>query len=170
VIAVRIEYFHASVYGNGAQVAEEFKRLMAVRGVEVNVRRMKDSKPKEMPAADLYIFSSPGRMGKPPWGVRRFLKKLNLPAGTRYALLTTEGAPEPDRKTGKMPTEEEQARWQRMRPIMNEILQGKGLVKVAEGRVFVTGMKGPLETGWQAKVEGFVAQISSGLDEKRVLG
>ena len=170
MIAVRIEYFHASVYGNGAQVAEEFKRLMAVRGVEVNVRRMKDSKPKEMPAADLYIFSSPGRMGKPPWGVRRFLKKLNLPAGTRYALLTTEGAPEPDRKTGKMPTEEEQARWQRMRPIMNEILQGKGLVKVAEGRVFVTGMKGPLETGWQAKVEGFVAQISSGLDEKRVLG
>lgn len=170
MIAVRIEYFHASVYGNGAQVAEEFKRLMAVRGVEVNVRRMKDSKPKEMPAADLYIFSSPGRMGKPPWGVRRFLKKLNLPAGTRYALLTTEGAPEPDRKTGKMPTEEEQARWPRMRPIMNEILQGKGLVKVAEGRVFVTGMKGPLETGWQAKVEGFAAQISSGQDEKRVLG
>jgi hypothetical protein len=167
---MRIEYFHASVYGNGATVAGEFKRLMAAKGVEVNVRRMKDSKPKEMPPADLYIFSSPGRMGKPPWGVRRFLKKLNLPAGTRYALLTTEGAPEPDRKTGKMPTEEEQARWQRMRPIMNEILQGKGLVKVAEGRVFVTGMKGPLETGWQAKVEGFVAQISSGLDEKRVLG
>jgi len=30
---------------------------------------------------------------------------------------------------------------------------------VAEGNVFVTGMKGPLEEGWQKKVETFAAQI-----------
>jgi menaquinone-dependent protoporphyrinogen IX oxidase len=166
---MRIEYFHASVYGNGAQVAEEFKRQMAARGVEVNVRRMKDSKPNEMPPADLYVFSSPGRMGKPPWGVRRFLKKVVLPSGTRYALFTTEGAPQPDKKTGKMPTPEEMARWQHMRPIMTEILSGKSLVKVAEGRVYVTGLKGPLEEGWQGKVEGFAAQVISGPGEKRIL-
>jgi multimeric flavodoxin WrbA len=157
--AMKIEYFHASKYGNGAKVAEEFKKLMAAKGVTVNVHHIRDAKPKEMPPADLYLFSSPGRMGKPIWGMRRFLKKVKLPSGTKYAILTTEAAPQPDKKTGRMPTEEERAKWQRIIPIMNETLQKKGLVKVAEGKIFVTGLKGPLEEGWQKKVESFISQI-----------
>ena len=94
-------------------------------------------------------------MGRPIRGMRRFLKKVQLPAGTRYALLTTEMAPKPDKKTGRMPTEEELARWQRVRPLMNEALQGKGLVHVAEDKVHVTGLKGPLEDGWEEKVGAF---------------
>jgi hypothetical protein len=160
-VAMRIEYFHASKYGNGAMVADEFKRQMATRGIAVNVHHIKDARPKEMPPADLYLFSSPGRIGKPIGGMRRFLRKAKLPPGTRYAILTTEGAPQPNKKTGRMPTEEEQARWQRVRPIMNEILEGKGLVRVAEGRVLVTGMRGPLEEGWKGKVEAFAALIPS---------
>ncbi len=154
-----IEYFHASKYGNGAVVAEEFKRQMATRGATVNVHHIRDAKPKEMPPADLYLFSSPGRMGRPLGGVRRFLKKARLPSGTKYAVLTTQGAPSPDKKTGQIPTEEEQARWQHIIPVMNEILQEKGMVKVAEGKVLVTGIKGPLEEGWQKKVEAFAARI-----------
>ena len=156
---MKIEYFHASKFGNGAMVAEEFKKLMAAKGVTVNVHHIRDARPKEMPPADLYLFSSPGRMGKPIGGMRRFLKKAKLPSGTKYAILTTEGAPQPDKKTGRMPTEEEQAKWQRIIPIMNEILQEKGLVKVAEGKILVTGLKGPLEEGWQKKVEAFASQI-----------
>jgi len=156
---VKIEYFHHSVHGNGALVAEEFKRLMAARGVTVNVHHAREVRPKELPPADLYLFSSPGRMGKPIGGMRRFLNKVELPAGTNYAILTTEAAPQPDRKTGRMPTEEEMARWQRVRPIINEILQGKGLVAVAEDKILVTQLKGPLEAGWQAKVEAFAARI-----------
>ena len=156
---MKIEYFHASKFGNGAKVAEEFKALMAAKGVMVNVHHVRDAEPKAMPPADLYLFSSPGRMGKPLGRARRFLKKVALPAGTKYALLTTEGAPRPDKKTGRMPSEEETARWQRVRPVMNEVLEAKGLVKVAEGKVLVTGMKGPLEEGWQKKVEDFAAQI-----------
>ena len=156
---MKIEYFHASKYGNGAMVAEEFKKLMAAKGVTVNVHHIRDARPNELMPADLYVFSSPGRIGKPIGSMRRFLKKVRLPPGTRYAILTTEGAPQPDKKTGKMPTEEELARWERVRPIMNELLQAKGLKKVAEGNVFVTGMKGPLEEGWQRKVETFAAQI-----------
>ncbi len=154
-----IEYLHASKYGNGALVAEEFKKLMAAGGVVVNVHHIRQAKPKEMPPADLYLFSSPGRMGKPIGRMRRFLKKLNLPPGTKYAILTTEGAPQPNKKTGRLPTEEETAKWQRVIPIMNEILQGKGLVKVAEGKVLVTAIKGPLEEGWQKKVEEFVSRL-----------
>jgi hypothetical protein len=140
-------------------VAEEFKKQMAARGVAVDVHHIKEARPREIPPADLYLFSSPGRMGKPIGRVRSFLKKAALPAGTRYAVLTTEGAPRPDKKTGRVPTDEELARWQRVIPIMNELLQAKGLVKVADGKVLVTRMKGPLEEGWQKKVEAFAARI-----------
>ena len=76
-----------------------------------------------------------------------------------YAVLTTEAAPKPDKKTGRVPSEEERAKWQRLIPIMNEILQSKGLVRVTDDKVLVTGLKGPLEAGWQAKVEAFVAKL-----------
>lgn len=158
---MKIDYYHASKYGNGAMVAEEFKRIAAPRGITVDIHHIRDANPKDMPPADLYIFSSPGRLGRPKGNARRFLNKVRLQPGSKYAVLTTQGAPQPAKKTGKMPTEEEQARWERIIPIMNELLQAKGLKKVAEGTVLVTGIKGPLEEGWQQKVEAFADQISS---------
>jgi multimeric flavodoxin WrbA len=156
---MKIEYFHASKYGNGAMVAEEFKKQMAAKGVTVSIHHIRDARPKEIPPADLYLLSSPGRMGKPIGSMRRFLKKAKFPSGAKYAILTTEGAPRPDKKTGVIPTEEERAKWQRVIPIMNQILQEKGMVRVTEDKVFVTGMKGPLQEGWQEKVEAFASQI-----------
>jgi hypothetical protein len=99
-------------------------------------------------------------MGKPIRGMRRFLKDLRLPAGTPYAILTTEMAPKPDAKTGRMPTEEEICRFQRVRPIMHELLHGEGLVDVDEEKVYVTDLKGPLEDGWREKVGVFAARIA----------
>ena len=159
---MRIEYVHASRFGNGEMVANEFKRQMAGREVFVDVHHLRDLDPSRLPGADLYLFSSPGRMGKPIRGMRRFLQAVELPVGARYALLTTEVAPKPDRKTGRMPTEEEMARWQRVRPIMQEILDAKGLVKVAEEKVYVTGLKGPLEEAWRDKVTAYVAALPLG--------
>ena len=163
---MKIEYLHASKFGNGAAVAAEFTTRMAARGVTVEVHHIREVKPAELSQADLYVFSSPGRMGKPIGGMRRFLKKVKLPAGTPYAVLTTELAPEPDKKTGRMPTEDELARWQRVRPIMNEILEGKGLVHLAGDTIHVTGMKGPLEPGWREKVESFAALIATRAGER----
>ena len=42
---------------------------------------------------------------------------------------------------------------------MNEILQKKGLVSVTEGKIYVTGLKGPLEEGWQKKVEAYASRL-----------
>jgi len=64
IVAMKIEYFQASKYGNGAMVAAEFKNQMAGKGVTVNVHHIRDARPKETPPADLYLFSSPGRMVK----------------------------------------------------------------------------------------------------------
>jgi hypothetical protein len=128
-------------------------------GATVGVHHIRDIDPKSLPSADLYVFSSPGQWGKPIKRVRRFLGELDLPAGTKGAVLTTELAPRPDKKTGALPTEEEQAKWQRVRPIMNELLQGAGLIEVAEDRILVTEIKGPLEDGWEAKVQSFAELV-----------
>ena len=115
-----VAYLHASKFGNGAMVAAEFERLMALEGIRVEVRHIRDVEPHALMPADLYVFSSPGRMGKPIRRMRRFLAELNLPAGTKYAVFTTEMAPRPDKKTGLMPSDEERAQYQRVIPIMNE--------------------------------------------------
>jgi hypothetical protein len=135
---MKIEYYHASKYGNGAIVSEEFKKIMASKGVEVNVHHIRDAKPTELPLADIYIFSSPGRIGKPIRSMRHFLKNLRLSSETEYAILTTQVAPRPNKKTGKMPSDEETARWQRIVPLMDEQLQEKGLKKIADCVVYVT--------------------------------
>ena len=127
--------------------------------VTVSVQHIRDANPAALAQADLYVFSSPGRMGKPKGNVRRFLRKVSLEPGTRYAILTTQGAPKPDKKTGKMPTQEELDRWERVIPIMNELLEAKGLKEVAGEAVWVTGIKGPLEEGWQHKVAAFADQV-----------
>jgi hypothetical protein len=157
---VNIEYLHASKFGNGVKVAREFTEQMAARGVTVNVHHIRDVDPDALAAADLYLFSSPGRYGRPIREMRRFLNDVSLPGGTTYGLLTTEMSPKPDKKTGRMPTEEEICRYQHVRSNMNETLQGKGLVEVAEEKVYVTAIKGPLEDGWREKVMAFAALIA----------
>lgn len=156
---MRIEYYHASEYGNGVRVAEEFKKVAEATGVTVNLHHVRDVKPSEVPQADLYLFSSPGRFGKPIGGMRKFLKKANLAPGSRYAILITEMSPQPDKKTGELPSEEELGKCQQVIPRMNETLQAKGLKRVLDGKIYVTGIKGPLEDGWQRKVQAFVAQV-----------
>jgi sulfite reductase alpha subunit-like flavoprotein len=159
VLTVRIEYVHASKFGNGAAVAEEFRRVMAARGVEVEVHHVREADPRSMAPADLYVFSSPGRMGKPTRAVRRFLKTVRMPEGARYALLTTEMQPRPDKKTGRMPTEEEICRYQKVRPTMHELLGDRGFQSSGEECVYVTDLKGPLEEGWQHKVAAFADRV-----------
>ncbi|MDH4123740.1 MAG: hypothetical protein OEV21_06635 [Thermoplasmata archaeon] len=158
---MRIELYHASKFGNGAKVAEELRRVMEAHGHQLNTHHVKDANPKNLPPADLYIFGSPTRMGRPIGSMRRFIKKVPLPPGTKYAIFATHADEVPDKKTGKMPTEEELNRLRRTIPDLDEILREKGLVKVAD-KVFNVNpetMKGPLKEGWQEKVEVFTAQI-----------
>jgi multimeric flavodoxin WrbA len=126
------------------------------------VHHIKEAKPKELPPADLYIFGSPTRMGKPIGNMRRFIKKVNLPPKTKYAVFATHGDAAPDKKTGKMPTEEEMERWRKTIPFLDEVLKEQGLVKVADKKFYIIAdtMKGPLKEGWQENVKEFAAKIS----------
>lgn len=156
---MNIKYYHSSIYGNGAMVADEFKKQMDAKGVMVNIHNIRDVKPKEIPPADFYIFSSPGRFGKPPRNMQNFIKRVNLPPGTKYAVLVTELCPNPESSTERIPSEDKAGSCQKVLFIINQILGEKGLIKINEGKVFVTGIKGPLEEGWQKIVEEFASQI-----------
>lgn len=159
---MRVEIYHASKFGNGEKVAEELKRLLIAKGHQAEVHHIKQSRPKELAAGDLYIFGSPTRFGGPIGSMRRFAKKVSLPSGTRYAIFATHGDAVPDKKTGKLPTEEEMKRWRKTIPVLDEILKGKGLVKVAEKVFLVSGetLKGPLKPGWEAKAEEFASAVT----------
>jgi flavodoxin len=161
---MRIDIYHASKYGNGAKVADELGKLMAAEGNEVSVHHIDELGPRDVPPADLYVFGSPTHFGKAPGNIMRFLRKANLPSGARYAVFATCSATVPDKRTGRMPTEEEMKKLRRAIPMMDEQLKAKGLVKVAETLLFVRPdtMKGPLVDGWQEKVEEFARLIGSG--------
>lgn len=58
---MKIEYFRASKFGKGAHVAEEFRQQMAAKGVTAEVHHIREARPNQLPPADLYAFSSPGR-------------------------------------------------------------------------------------------------------------
>jgi len=136
---------------------------MESKGHQMNVNHIDEARPKDLPSADLFIFGSPTRFGRPIGSMRRFIKKVTLPPGTKYAIFATHADAVPDKKTGKMPTEEELNRWRRTIPDLDEILKGKGLVKVAD-RVFsvsADAMKGPLKEGWQERARDFAAAILS---------
>ena len=148
---VMIEIYHASKYGNGAEVAEELRRVLEAKGRQVSVHHIDEVRPRDVPPAELYIFGSPTRFGGPIGGMKRFLKKAALSPGSRYAVFATHGASVPDKKTSRTPTDEEMARLRRTIPIMDEILAERGLSKVGEQMFLVSGdqMRGHLLEGWQ---------------------
>ncbi len=55
---MKIEYFHASKFGNGATVAEEFGRIMSARHDVVSVQHIRDADPRDLAPADLYVRSA----------------------------------------------------------------------------------------------------------------
>jgi hypothetical protein len=77
---------------------------IAAKGMTVNVHQIREATPKEPPSAGPYMFSPPGCMGKPIGGMRRFLKKVEFPAGMPYVILTGRaGTPARTRRPGGCP-------------------------------------------------------------------
>lgn len=144
-------------------MAEELRRTMEEKGHQVVVHHIDQSNPKELPPADLYIFGSPTRFGGPIGSMKRFAKKASLPPGTKYAVFATHGDAVPDKKTGKLPTEEEINRWRKTIPTLDEILKEKGLVKVTDKVFLVSGdaLKGTLKEGWEGQAQEFASAILS---------
>lgn len=135
-----------SRYGNGRKCVEHLATTLQDLGHQTQELSMVDVAPKHVPEADLYIFSSPTRFGRPPGTVSRFLKRMSVGrAGLRYTLVATYLDP----KT-------------RALEIMERILTRKEMVKMIEGlKLRVEAFKGPLEDGHKTKIETFAYEISA---------
>jgi flavodoxin len=142
---MKIYIAYESKYGNGKKCVEHLQAFMSKKGHDVGISSVREIKPKSLPGADLYIFSSPTHIGGPPGKMKKFLKKLEIKQeGAKYALLTT--CLDPKTKTLQ---------------IMEELLQPTRMTKISDGiKIKVTGMKGPLEEGYQKKLEDFATEIA----------
>ncbi len=160
---MKIAVYYHTKYGNNKRIAERIGTDLKARGIDVDVHSIDEANPKSLPKADLYVFGTGTRMGKPVGAMRRFAKKASktLPDGTKYALVATHGKETPNKKTGMMPTPEEIQKYRRTLPIMTELM-GPGKVKVADLVVLIVyteGLKGEAEEGWEQKVDAFVAKL-----------
>jgi flavodoxin len=136
---------YESKFGNGKKVVDHLENTLKGKGHEVQVCLARETRPNALPQADLYIFHSPTHMGSPVGKIKKFLKKMEIPQNdAKYALTATHM--DPNATTVRK---------------MDAFLKSKGMTKVADGlQVMVKGMKGPLEEGWEQKIEAFASEIS----------
>ena len=123
---------------------EHTKTILSKKGHDVETGSIREINPDSLPNADLYIFSSPTQLGKPPRKMKKFIKKLEIKQeGAKYILMSTYMYPE-----------------SKTLQIMEELLQSKGMTKVSDGvSIKVNGIKGPLEEGYEEKIEEFTKKI-----------
>lgn len=140
---VCIAYY--SRFGNGKKCVEYVGETLKQKGHSVELFSVTGVRADSLPAADLYIFSSPTQIGNPPGKIKRFLKKLKLPsAAAKYALIST------------CADENNQ-----VIPKLSEILDNKGHQKAAAGvQIKVVGLKGPLEENYTQKLDYFIGELS----------
>jgi flavodoxin len=137
--------FYFSRYGNGKKAMEQLKGMIEERGSQADMFSVTAMDPKELPAADLYVFSSPteafGIAGK----MKSFLKKLDAPKGTKYALFNTHAMETP-----------------RALPKMEKLLFKKGMMLVAKANAQVggSGENVNLKDGFDEQLEYLAEQIA----------
>ena len=135
---------YESKFGNGKKLVKHIQTTISKKGHDVEAYSISETKPDSLPNADIYIFSSPTHIGGPPGKMKKFLKKLEInQEGAKYALMETYMYP-------KSKTLQK----------MEELLRPKGLTKVSDGvSLKVKSVKGPLEDGYEEKLEEFTKKI-----------
>lgn len=138
---MRIVIAYFSKFGNGKKAVNYLKDLLIQKGEIVQVLSIMDMKPKDLPPADFYIFSAPTQVGGVAGKMKRFLKKMSIPEGAKCGVLMTHASGKPALHK------------------MEKILTSKGAVKVVEADIKVLNMKGPLEEGYEQKLEEFAKKM-----------
>lgn len=135
---------YESKYGNGKKCVEYLQDTMSKTGHDVETFSVRETQPELLPQADIYVFSAPTQIGSPARKMKKFLKKLDIKQeGAKYALMTTYLNP-------KATTLQK----------MENFLQPIGMTKITDGlKIKVTGMKGPLEEGYEKKLDAFANDI-----------
>ena len=148
---MNVSIIYESKHGNGKQAMTYLENILRKKGYSVQLMSVHEIKPKSLPEADLYIFSAPNRMGKIIRSMRKFLEKIEIKnPKAQYIVVNTCLNPSSSQDKGL-----EQ---------MEEILREKNIPKLSEGlKLKVMAMKGPLEAGYEKKLDEFVQTIQTSL-------
>lgn len=144
---MNISIIYESKYGNGKKAMTYLETSLSKKGYSVQLMSVHEIKPKSIPEVDLYIFSAPNRMGKIIRSMRKFLEKIEIKnPKAQYIVVNTCLNPSSSQDKGL-----EQ---------MEEILRKKNISKLSEGlKLKVMAMKGPLESGYEKKIDELVLKI-----------
>ncbi len=144
---MNISIIYESKYGNGKKSMTYLETSLRKKGHSVQLMSVHEVKPKSLPEADLYIFSAPNRIGKIIRSMRKFLEKIEIKnSNTHFILINTCLDPSASIDRGL-----EQ---------MEEILSKKKISKLSDGlKLKVMTIKGPLESGYEKKLEDLALKI-----------
>ena len=146
---MKISIMYESKYGNGKEAMMRLESILQKKGYSVQHQSIHEIKPHNLPEADVYVFSAPNAFGKINRSMRKFLEKMEIKnQNIRYVLVNTCLNPSSSQDKGL-----EQ---------MEEILREKNIMKLTEGlKLKVMGIKGPLEAGYEKKLEELADKIQS---------
>jgi flavorubredoxin len=148
---MNINIIYESKYGNGKKAMTYLQDILRKKDFSVQLLSIHEVKPHSLPDSDLYIFSAPNAFGKIVRSMRKFLGKIEIKnQNAQYTLVNTCLNPSSDIDKGL-----EQ---------MDEILRTKNISKLSQGlKLKVMAIKGPLETGYEKKLDEFAQTIQSAL-------
>ena len=146
---MNISIIYESKYGNGKKAMTYLENLLSKKGYSVQLLSVHEIKPQSLPESDLYIFSAPNAFGKIVRSMRKFLEKIEIKnSSAQYILVNTCLNPSSSQDKGL-----EQ---------MEEILRTKNISKLSEGlKLKVMAIKGPLEAGYEKKIDALAQAIQS---------
>ena len=147
---MNINIIYESKYGNGKKAMMYLENILKKIGYSVQLISVHEAKPQSLPASDLYIFSAPNMFGKVVRSMRKFLDKIEIRnSNSRYLLVNTFFGDPAESKGLEQ---------------MEEILRKKSFTKLSEGlKLQVISLKGPLESGYEKKLDEFAQTIQSSL-------
>ena len=146
MIQIKVFIAYESKYGNGKKCVDYLAGAIKKKGHEVGTFSVREINSDQLPEADLFVFSTPTQIGSPARKMKKFLKKFEVKnKATKYALMITHMNPNA-------------TTLQKMEQLLSPI----GMTKVSDGvKIQVSGMKGPLESGYKKKLESFANEILS---------
>jgi flavodoxin len=146
----KISISYLSKYGNGRRAMEHLADLLREKDQDVELFPMDKTNPNDLPASDIYVFSTSVHIGKPPRRARGYAKKFNRDG--KYVLVITHASNLDGSKYSPTRTNE----------IMNESLSFPGLSPVRDTLfIKVKDLKGPLEDNWEQKISELADSLSS---------
>ena len=141
---MKINIIYESHFGNGKRIIDELTRILKSKDQDVKLFSVKETSPKEIPSADLYIFSSPTRKFTLPPDISNFIDNYIPPKNNaKYALMTTYLDP----RTIALKK-------------MTAKLDGKKMKKAANDfKVRAAGLKGPIKEDYLDRLLVFSEEL-----------